>query len=127
MTKAPKSYSFEVKLALVQRFLAGESGQELAVEAGLSSRQQLQRWVRIYRLEGEDGLRPKRTGRPGRDQAVPGATPAKPAAAPPRKRGAKEQAGEVSELEQLRRENELLRAEVAYLGKLRALRAQERR
>ena len=124
MTKAPKSYSFEVKLALVQRFLAGESGQELAVEAGLSSRQQLQRWVRIYRLEGEDGLRPKRTGRPGKPQAAP---PAKPAAVPPRKPGAKPQAGEVSELEQLRRENELLRAEVAYLGKLRALRAQERR
>ena len=32
-----------------------------------------------------------------------------------------------SEVEQLRRENERLRAEVAYLGKLRALRSQQRR
>ncbi|PKW15337.1 hypothetical protein [Saccharopolyspora spinosa] len=35
--------------------------------------------------------------------------------------------GEESELEALRRENERLRAENAYLGKLRALRAQEQR
>jgi putative transposase len=32
-----------------------------------------------------------------------------------------------NEIETLRKENELLRAEVAYLGKLRALRSQERR
>jgi hypothetical protein len=37
-----KSYSFEFKLDLVRRFLAGESGPDLAVEAGLVSRQLLQ-------------------------------------------------------------------------------------
>ncbi|CAM3363963.1 hypothetical protein PSET11_00005 [Arthrobacter ulcerisalmonis] len=124
VTKAPKSYSFEVKLALVQRFLAGETGQELAVEAGLSSRQLLQKWVRAYRQEGEDGLMPQRKGTPAKPKA---ALSRKPGAVPFVKAGAAERAGEVSELEQLRRENELLRAEVAYLGKLRALRAQERR
>ncbi|YCH07591.1 helix-turn-helix domain-containing protein [Arthrobacter sp. alpha11c] len=124
MSRAPKSYSFEVKLALVQRFLAGETGQDLAVEAGLSSRQQLQKWVRDYRLEGEDGLRPKRNGRP-----VKSGTPASRNAGvvPSAKSAAGPRAGEASELEQLRRENELLRAQVAYLGKLRALRAQEQR
>lgn len=148
VTKAPRSYSFEVKMALVQRFLAGESGPELAIEAGLSSRQLLQKWVRAYRLEGEDGLRPKTNGRPSKAQGVPSrksgttpsarseaAPPVKSRAAPRRKSGASSavkpgsglRAGEVSELEQLRRENELLRAEVAYLGKLRALRAQEQR
>ncbi len=102
-----RSYSFEFKLALVERFLAGESGPDLAVEAGLSSRELLQKWVRAYRLEGQDGLRPKPKGRPRKPDSPPPA--------------------ELPELERLRRENERLRAEVAYLGKLRALREQERR
>ena len=107
VSRPAKSYSFEFKLALVQRFLAGESAPDLAVEAGLASRELLQKWVRAYRLEGEDALWPKRKGRP-----------AKPASPPP---------AELPEVERLRRENERLRAEVAYLGKLRALREQGRR
>jgi transposase len=107
VSRPAKSYSFEFKLALVQRFLAGEPGSELAVEAGLASRELLQKWVRAYRLEGEDGLRPKPKGRPRKPDALPPA--------------------ELPELERLRRENERLRAQVAYLGKLRALREQGRR
>jgi transposase len=107
VSKPAKSYSFEFKLALVERFLAGETGPDLAVEAGLSSRELLQKWVRAYRREGADALRAKPKGRPR-----------KPDSPPPE---------ELPELERLRRENERLRAEVAYLGKLRALRAQERR
>ena len=107
VSKPAKSYSFEFKLALVERFLAGETGPDLAVEAGLSSRQLLQKWVRAYRLEGEDALRPKPKGRPRKPDSPPTA--------------------ELPELERLRRENERLRAEVAYLGKLRALREQGRR
>ena len=104
VTRPVKSYSFEFKLALVERFLAGESGPDLAVEAGLSSRELLQKWVRAYRLEGRDGLRPKPKGRPRKPDSPPPA--------------------ELPEVERLRRENERLRAEVAYLGKLRALREQ---
>jgi len=108
MTKPTKrAYSFEFKLALVERFAAGETAQNLASEAGLSSPKLLETWARAYRREGSDALRPKAKGRPG-----------KPDASPP---------VELPELERLRRENERLRAEVAYLGKLRALRAQERR
>lgn len=107
VTKPTKSYSFEFKLALVERFLAGETGPDLAVEAGLSSPELLQKWVRAYRQEGADALRPKPKGRPRKPDSPPPA--------------------ELPELERLRRENERLRAEVAYLGKLRALRAQERR
>lgn len=107
VSRPARSYSFEFKLALVERFLAGETGPDLAVEAGLASRELLQKWVRAYRLEGEDGLRPK-----------PGGRPRKPDSPPP---------AELPELERLRRENERLRAEVAYLGKLRALREQGRR
>jgi transposase len=100
-------YPFEFKLALVERYIAGETAQDLAAEAGLSSSGLLKNWAAAYRHGGPDALRPKPKGRPG-----------KPGSPPP---------AELSELERLRRENERLRAEVAYLGKLRALRAQERR
>ena len=106
VSKPAKSYSFEFKLALVERFLAGETGPDLAVEAGLSSRQVLQKWVRAYRRDGAEALRPKAKGRPVKSPAPPAGLP---------------------ELERLRRENERLRAEVAYLGKLRALRDQGQR
>lgn len=102
-----KAYSFEFKLALVERFLAGESASDLAAEADLSSPRLLETWVRVYHRQGADGLRPKPRGRPRKPDAPPPAEP--------------------SELERLRRENERLRAEVAYLGKLRALRAPKQR
>lgn len=97
-----RSFSFEFKLDAVRRFLAGEAAAELAAELGLSSPKLVKTWARIYRRDGEDGLRPKPKGRPPRE----------PESA----------LGQVSELERLRRENARLQAEVAYLGKLRALR-----
>lgn len=101
-----QSFSFEFKLAVVQRFLAGESKADLAREFGLSSPKLVENWARIYRNEGEEGLRPKRRGRPRTDPTVP--------------------AGAESALEQLRRENARLRAENALLGKVLALRARQR-
>lgn len=105
--KQQQAYPFEVKLEVVQRVLAGETKSALAQAYGLSSPQLVAAWLRIYRAEGACGLRPKSKGRPKRDPHAP---------VPPE-----------SELERLRRENEYLRAEVAYLGKLRALIAAERR
>jgi transposase len=103
-TKPTKqTYPFEVKLAIVQRVLAGETKIALAQEYALSSPQLIAAWLRVYRAEGEAGLRPKLSGRPTQDQDAP-----------------------ESELEQLRREIERLRAEVAYLGKLQALMAPKR-
>jgi transposase-like protein len=105
--RTQRAYTFETKLEIVRRFLAGEATAiELAREYGLSSRKLLQKWVRIFHDEGEDGLRPKPKGRP----PMPPESSSKSA----------------SEFEQLRAENERLRAQVAYLGKLKALRDQER-
>jgi transposase-like protein len=65
VTKPTKqSYSFEFKLALVERFLAGETAPDLAAEADLSSPVLVKTWVRAYRREGADALRPKPKGRP---------------------------------------------------------------
>lgn len=98
--QAKKSYSFEFKIEAVRRFLAGEPKTELAKELELSSPKLLETWVRTYRNQGQDGLRPKQRGRPPKTQAP----------------------AQESELERLRRENEFLRAQNAYLGKVRALR-----
>lgn len=102
-----RSFSFEVKRDIVLRFLAGETTRALAQEFDLSSPKLIEAWVRTYRAEGEDGLHTKPKGRPRRGPETP--------------------VRDLSEVEQLRREVERLQAEVAYLGKLRALRAQERR
>lgn len=101
-----RMFSFEAKLAVVQRFLAGESKIDIAREQDLSSVKLIEDWVRTYRREGESGLRPKPRGRP--------------------RKTVTDAPKEPSELERLQRENERLRAQVAYLGKLRALRAQKR-
>lgn len=106
MKPSKASYSFELKLEIVTRFLAGETKVELAREFDLSSPKLIETWARKYRNEGEDALRPKRSGRP------PG-----PTVAP----------SEANEVARLRRENARLQAEVAYLGKLRALMEQQRR
>ncbi|GAB2491436.1 helix-turn-helix domain-containing protein [Nocardiopsis aegyptia] len=98
--QAKKSYSFALKVEAVRRFLAGEPRTEPASELGLSSPKQLETWARVYRDQGEDALRPKQRGRPP-NTAVP---------------------AEETELERLRRENEFLCAQNAYLGKLRTLR-----
>lgn len=106
VTRERRQYDFGTKLEIVLRHVEGESGRALAEEYGLPSPGTVANWTSIYRREGEDGLRPKRRGRPPTDRGNP----------PPE-----------NEIDALRKENERLRAEVAYLGKLRALRSQERR
>ncbi|GAB4100983.1 helix-turn-helix domain-containing protein [Sinomonas halotolerans] len=108
MAKTTKrSYSFELKLAVVKGYLAGAgSAAALAREHGLSSGKLVEAWARAFRDGGEDALRPRPRGRPAR---AGGAA-----------------AGELTELERLRAENERLQAENAYLKKLRALRAHGR-
>lgn len=99
-----QQYSFEIKKEIVDRFLAGETALDLAKEFELSSEQLVKSWVRRWRDGGDDSLKPKPKGRPKGS--------AKPVA--------------LTEEDKLRREVEKLRAENAYLKKLRDLRNQRR-
>lgn len=57
------SYSYETKREVVEKFLAGATRMELAKEYELSSDDLVKGWVRTYRREGWEGLRPKPRGR----------------------------------------------------------------
>ena len=92
----------ETKKLIVDRFLAGETAMDLAAEFGLSSGSLVNAWVRTWRQGGDEALKPKPKGRPK------GST----------------SAGPLSEEDKLRRENDRLRAENAFLKKLRDLREQ---
>ena len=99
-----QQFPFEVKKEVVDRFNAGESRLELAREFRLSSDQLVKAWARAWRAGGDEALRPKPKGRPK------GSSSSKP----------------LTEEDRLRREVEKLRAENAYLKKLRDLRNQRR-
>ncbi|CAB0634665.1 Putative insertion element DNA-binding protein [Corynebacterium diphtheriae] len=99
-----KQYSFDTKMEILRRYRTGELKSDLAKEYGLSSPNLISHWVWQVNKGGSDALQPKPKGRPkGSGQSVP-----------------------MTEEDTLRRENELLKAEVAYLKKLRDLREQRR-
>jgi transposase len=105
MKPGKRSFTFEFKLEVVRRFVDGEAtALELAREYDLSSPKLVEGWVRAYRRDGEEALRPKPKGRPVKPADTSG----------------------LSELDRLRAENLRLSAENAYLKKLRALREQGR-
>jgi transposase len=91
--KGMRHYSKEVKLQAVQMFLGGgKTYAEITEELGIRDPQRIEKWVRLYRQEGELGLsKPK--GRPRKRQ------------------------DEQSELEYLRMENVLLKKFHAELRK----------
>ncbi|OIR41064.1 transposase [Corynebacterium sp. NML140438] len=95
-------YTYELRKEVVDRFNAGASRMELAREYGLASDEVVKVWVRKWRKGGDEALHSHRRGRP--------------------KTSSKKT--QVSADEQLIRENERLRAENAYLKKLRDLRNQ---
>ncbi|MGW6332927.1 helix-turn-helix domain-containing protein [Nocardia rhamnosiphila] len=70
VTRERRQYDFETKLEIVLRHVAGESGRALAEEYGLPSPSTVANWTTTYRREGEDGLRPKRRGRPPTDRGT---------------------------------------------------------
>jgi transposase len=74
-----KWYSFDFKKAAVERAQAAPSIPKLSTELGVHNCQ-VYRWLRIYEVEGEEGLR--RHGRHDR----PSRTPSPPAATEPQQR-----------------------------------------
>lgn len=102
-----RAYDQETKLAAVLDFLEGGlTKQEAMAKHAIASLTAFERWVKAYREGGPEALAPKPKGRPRGS----GGNPPK-------------QIGRTRELED---ENRRLRAEVAYLKKLRALEAAKR-
>ena len=107
MGSSHKKYDFETKLAaVVDCAEGGLTRPEVMSKYGIVSQTPLLRWVQQYREGGPDALRPKPKGRP---KSAEGGEPR------PKSRE-----------EELEEENRRLRAENAYLKKLRALEAEKR-
>ena len=58
-----KSYPYELKLAAVEKFLAGTPKSEIILEFEISTRAVFNKWVFAYRKDGADGLVAKPRGR----------------------------------------------------------------
>lgn len=92
-----RRYSYETKLAAARDYVdGGMAASEVMSRYGVVNRGQVTDWARAYREGGPEALRPRPKGRP---------------------------AGPPTREEELEAENRRLRAEVAYLKKLRALEA----
>lgn len=108
-----KDWTPQERYELVARVLAGNSITSVAVETGISEGQ-LYQWLRRYKLYGYDGLKLKKGRKPK---------------GPVMKDDEKPKDLTISEKEELillRRQNEYLKAENAYLKKLRALIVQKK-
>ena len=101
-----KTYNRETKLAAVLDFLEGGlTKQEVMAKHAIASLTALEKWIRAYREGGPDALAPKPRGRARAGEGPPAAA---------------------TREEELEAENRRLKAEVAYLKKLRALEAAKR-
>ena len=98
-----REWSWQGKMALVQRVLGGESLNSVANSSGIQA-DLLSKWLKTYREAGLDGL--KSSGRKGR---------------PPKMRSKPKPPDGPKTVDELERENEELRAENEYLKKLSAL------
>ena len=103
-----RRYDWETKVAAARDHVEnGLTKTEAMARHGIASVAPLERWCREYRAGGPEALRPKPRGRP------------KGAKSGPRPKPTREQ--------ELAEEVAYLKAKVAYLEKLRALRAQKSR
>jgi transposase len=58
-----KTYAYQLKLAAVEKFLAGTSKSQILLEFDISTRAVFDKWVAIYRKDGPSGLVAKPRGR----------------------------------------------------------------
>lgn len=79
-----KSYSYDFKKEVLQKYLEGFSKPQLMELFDIPNDSQIEKWVRDYREKGFKGLKPKKKGRPKKKH-------------------------EQEEIEQLRMENEILK------------------
>ncbi|ACV21391.1 hypothetical protein Shel_03240 [Slackia heliotrinireducens DSM 20476] len=106
MGDVKRTYDYETMLAAVLDHVeGGMTRQEVMCKYKIASKTSIDTWVRDYRRGGPDALKPAPKGRPPGPQGT----------AKPKTRE-----------QELDEENRRLRAEVAYLKKLRALEAAKR-
>lgn len=99
-----RTYDYETKLAAVREHVVdGASKIEVMSRYGISSQGVLKKWCALWREGGDEALRPKRRGRRKGSSPVPRVA--------------------LDREQELEAEVRYLRAQVAYLGKVRALRA----
>ena len=100
------AYPFETKLGAVRAVVdGGMTKPEAMARFGIASPSSFKRWLKAYREEGPEALRPKPKGRP---------------------RGSGSPAGEATREQELERRVRKLEAENAYLKKSIALKAEKR-
>ena len=101
-----KTYSFETKVAAARAVAdEGATVPEAMARFGIASTGPLRKWLKAYREEGPEALRPKPKGRP---------------------KGAKAASGPMTREQELERKVQRLEAENAYLKKSIALKAEKR-
>ena len=114
LRRKPARYSAQFKLSVLQRMWSEELSHRQTlvlfdIRAGVAI---LNKWERQYHEGGPEALEPRRRGRPKKMPAPKPPKPPKSSSTP---------VDESKALQALRKENEYLRAEVAYLKKLKAL------
>lgn len=107
--KRKEAYSVQFKLDTIQ-FMSetGASYQKTAVQFKLNNPALINGWMKIFKEQGIEGLKPRSKGRPSMSKKTSKQT--------------KKEEKKLTREEELERENELLRLENAYLKKLRAFR-----
>jgi len=63
LVRENRSYSHQLKVAALEKFLAGTPKPAIILEFGISNRSLFDKWVVAYRKEGPEGLAPKPKGR----------------------------------------------------------------
>ena len=106
MGKRSATYSYETKVAAARAIVEdGMTRAQAMARFGVASEAPISRWVKAYREGGAEALRPKPKGRP---------------------RGSSSRPRETTREEELERQVMRLEAEVAYLKKSMALKAEKR-
>lgn len=110
VSRKNNSYSLDFKLNVVNLYLTGEmSYQSLANEFKINNPPMIARWVKEFRDEGIEGLKPKKRGRPSNMPSTDKNEKIKNKNDKTKK--------ELSEVEKLRKENYYLQMEIEILKK----------